>query len=694
MVVRFGNNILSLNVQRQLSRSTDDLARVSERLSSGQRINRASDDAAGLAIATSLRVDARIFTQGIRNLNDGLSALGIAESAMESLTTIADRIQELSTQSMNGTFGDTQRKSLQQEVTALQSEWNRIVESTSFNGNLLLTGNNTRTVLQGGKGVAATLALQVGEAQLAGGLEGFSGETIRISTDSSGNQALGGGTDVSALSADGRFVAFSSTANNLVAGDTNGVSDAFIKDTLTGLTTRISTDSTGNQAVGGASFVRAISADGRYAVLNSLSTNLVSGDTNGVQDVFINDTLTGATTRINTDSAGHEANGSSSVAAISADGRFIAFNSTATNLVANDTNGQQDSFIKDTLTGITTRISTDSAGSQVAGGSTVSAISADGRFVAFWSNATSLVAGDTNAAIDSFVKDTLTGITTRVSTDSVGNQATGGHSTVSVISADGRYVGFNSGATNLVSGDTNGQSDAFIKDILTGVTTRISTTSEGIQATGGGTSISAISADGRFVAMDSLAVNLVSGDTNGEQDSFIKDTLTGATTRISTDRAGNQATGGYSYAAAMSADGRFVAFDSLATNLVTGDTNGQQDSFIKDLSRTGVQQMSGMVVLNRVSAGVTLGLVQNYRDELLEYRSRLGASSSRIATFINTLSAAGLNYSAAESRITDTDIAHDSASAVAIKIKQQVGTSLLAQANLAPQIGLKLLQNA
>ncbi len=310
MVVRIGSNILSQTVQRNLARSTADLGTASERLASGQRINKGSDDAAGLAIATSLRTDSRIFAQGIRNLNDGLSFSNIAESAMDSLTFITDRIQELSTQAMSGTFGDTQRQSLQKEVTALQSEWNRIVEGTTFNGRNLLTGADTRTVLQGGKGVDGTLAVQIGEAQLAGGLEGFGGRgTTRISTDSAGNQATGGTSAVTALSADGRYVAFWSQATNLVAGDTNGLTDSFIKDTLTGVTTRISTDSAGNQATGGGSSVRALSAAGRYVAFYSSATNLVAGDTNGVNDSFIKDTLTGITTRITTDSTGSQATG-------------------------------------------------------------------------------------------------------------------------------------------------------------------------------------------------------------------------------------------------------------------------------------------------------------------------------------------------------------------------------------------------
>jgi flagellin-like hook-associated protein FlgL len=705
VVVRIGSNILSQTVQRNLARSTADLSTASERLASGQRINKGADDAAGLAIATSLRTDSRIFGQALRNLNDGISFTNIAESAMESLTTVAERIQEISTQAMSGTFGDAQRQSMQREVTALQAEWNRIVEGTTFNGRNILTGADTRTVLQGGKGVDGTLAVQIGEAQLEGGIEGFAGGTTRISTDSSGNQAMGGvlgvGSSAITISADGRYVAFDSYASNLVTGDTNGQTDVFIKDTVTGAATRVSTDSAGNQATGGASFAGAISADGRYVAFVSYATDLVAGDTNGVRDAFIKDTVTGTTTRVSTDSAGNQATGGYSYGgAISADGRYVAFWSTATNLVAGDTNAQTDSFIKDTLTGVTRRISTDSSGNQATGGrSIVTAISADGRYVAFSSTANNLVAGDTNGQADAFIKDTVTGVTTRVSTDSAGNQATGGYSYGGAISADGRYVTFTSWANDLVVGDTNGQIDVFIKDTVTGVTTRVSTDSAGNQGNGP-SEASSISADGRFVAFTSGADNLVTGDTNTRTDVFVKDTLTGVTTRASTDTAGNQGNPGtaffpgHSRTGVVSADGRFVAFASGASNLVAGDTNSQFDVFLRDLTKTGVQTMSGMVVSNRVSAGVTLNLIQRYRDELLQYRSNIGATTSRISTFMNVVSASNINYKAAESRISDADIASEAANTVRNTILQQTASSLLGQANQAPQIALRLLQSA
>jgi len=308
---------------------------------------------------------------------------------------------------------------MQQEVTALQAEWNRIVDTTTFNGQQLLTGSTTRMVLQGGTQNTGTLAVQVGKEALAGGFDNYAGETTRVSTTSAGAQATGGSSSGAVLSADGRYVAFTSSASNLVAGDTNVESDAFIRDTLTGVTTRVSTSSAGVEG-NSPSYASAISADGRYVLFSSDATNLVAGDTNWCRDAFIKDTLTGVTTRVSTSSAGVQGGGDSFVSAISADGRYVAFSSDATNLVAGDTNGTSDAFIKDTLTGVTTRVSTSSAGGEGNSSSNVSAISADGRYVAFSSDATNLVAGDTNGTYDAFIKDTLTGVTTRVSTSSAG----------------------------------------------------------------------------------------------------------------------------------------------------------------------------------------------------------------------------------------------------------------------------------
>jgi flagellin len=189
VTVKLGTNITAQFLRQQFGRAAEDLSTATQRLASGQRIVKPGDDPAGLAIAERLSTDARIYTQGVRNLNTGISAISIAEGAMNEMVNILDRIDELAKQSQNGTLTQTQRNVMQQEVTALQSEWNRIIESTTFNGTQLLTGNDTRLVLQGSEGASGTLAVQFGEEQLAGGITGFAGGTTRVSTDSSGNQA-------------------------------------------------------------------------------------------------------------------------------------------------------------------------------------------------------------------------------------------------------------------------------------------------------------------------------------------------------------------------------------------------------------------------------------------------------------------------------------------------------------------------
>jgi Tol biopolymer transport system component len=304
------------------------------------------------------------------------------------------------------------------------------------------------------------------------------------------------------------------------------------------------------------------------------------GDTNGKRDVFVYDLLTRTTSRVSVDSEGRQANGPSFGPVISADGRFVAFESAATNLVPGDTNGFSDIFVRDLTAGTTTRVSVDSAGRQANGKSFRPVISADGRHVAFESVATNLVPGDTNGLSDVFVRDLMTGKTTRVSVDSVGRQANGPSSSAA-ISADGRFVAFESDATNLVVGDTNGKRDVFVYDLLTRTTSRVSVDLAERQANGPSFN-AAISGDGRFVAFESDASNLVPGDSNLKRDVFVRDLMAGTTTRASVDSAGRQANGSSS-GASISGDGRFVVFDSDAFNLVPNDTNGKQDVFVHDL---------------------------------------------------------------------------------------------------------------
>ena len=282
--------------------------------------------------------------------------------------------------------------------------------------------------------------------------------------------------------------------------------------------------------------------------------------------------------RVNVDSAGNPGSVDDLSRAISADGRYIAFDSYSS-LVTDDTNNALDVFVRDTVARTTTRVSVDSAGNQANDFSEFPAISANGRYIGFSSAASNLVAGDTNGASDVFVRDTVAGTTTRVSVDSAGNQANDASFSNPAISADGRYVAFDSDATNLVAGDSNSERDVFVRDMVAGTTTRISVDSagnEGNDASYG----PAISADGRYVAFSSAATNLIAGDTNNKLDVFVRDTAADTTTRISIGRAGNQANDD-SYLPAISADGRYVAFISAASNLVAGDTNHAADVVVR-----------------------------------------------------------------------------------------------------------------
>ena len=228
---------------------------------------------------------------------------------------------------------------------------------------------------------------------------------------------------VPAISADGRYALFMSNATNLVSGDTNGDCDFFVKDIQTGVTTRVSTSSSGAQGNGPCDDWPSISADGRYAVFASYASNLVSGDTNGCCNVFVKDLQTGQTSLVSTDSSGGEANGLSQLDSVSADGRFVLFNSYATNLVAGDTNGCNDIFLKDRLTGQTTRLTTAADGTQGDSLSGTVSISPDGRFAAFEACSDNLLGegNDTNRHWDIFVKDLKTGRIVLASTDSTGS---------------------------------------------------------------------------------------------------------------------------------------------------------------------------------------------------------------------------------------------------------------------------------
>lgn len=385
------------------------------------------------------------------------------------------------------------------------------------------------------------------------------------------------------MSADGRYIAFASRANNLVSGDTNSAIDIFAYDRVTGAVERISVDSSGAQSNGSSSSA-ALSADGRFVAFRSTATNLVAGDTNARSDVFLRDRQAETTTRVSVSSSGAQANDASSAPSVSEDGRYICFSSAASNLVSGDTNARSDVFVRDRVGETTVRVSTTASGGQVSGGAgtgvlTGQAISADGRYVAMESDSTSLVPNDSNGHRDIFVKDVIGGGVGRISgSGSQGNA----DSTAASISADGKYVSFVSSASDLVTGDTNAASDVFRADVATASITRVSIDSSGAQGNGASSDTTALSSSGRYVAFTSSASNLVAGDTNGSGDVFVRDTAAATTSRIDVSTSGAQTNPSDTRGPVISSDGRRVAFFSFATNLVTEDTNGQNDVFLRD----------------------------------------------------------------------------------------------------------------
>lgn len=412
--------------------------------------------------------------------------------------------------------------------------------------------------------------------------------TRRVNLATNGAQANAGSllpAPSSAISDDGRFVVYVSVATNLVAGDTGPFFDVFVKDRVTGVNERVSVDSSGAQANNESGIGRvSISADGRYVAFDSFASNLVPGDTNGAIDVFVHDRQTGSTERVSLDSAGSQANQGAMEPALGADGRFVCFTSLSSDLVPGDTNGALDVFVRDLQLGTTVRASVGPGGVQANGISNDGEITPDGRFVAFTSSATNLVAGSFGAGTQIYVRDLQSGTVECVSLVAPGVGGNGASFSPS-ISDDGRFVGFGSNASDLFAGDSNGVIDAFVRDRLLGTTLLASATPAG-QPGNDECLVPRLSRDGRWMVFASAASDLVAGDTNGLRDEFLRDLATGTTSRVSLDVSGGQSNGD-ARSESVSRDGRFTLFSSGATDLVLGDTNGMLDIFLHDASAAG-----------------------------------------------------------------------------------------------------------
>lgn len=400
------------------------------------------------------------------------------------------------------------------------------------------------------------------------------------------------------LSGDGRYVAFASQASNLgpVLGRRR-IFNIYLFDFRAGRATLISSSRNGSPA-NGPSTTPSISANGQVVAFASQATNLVARTANRkVTDIFVR-VGSGPIRLVSVGFGGVQPDGSSSQPVVSADGRFVAFTSAADDLVAGDDNAMADVFVSDLATGRIKRVSVTSAGRQALGGppkasirgSFNPSISANGQLVSFTSTASNLLAGGRKGVPQVFVRNRIGGDTRRVSVSSDGhgqNASVAPFTQISDLSADGHYVVFDSNASNLAPGDRNGHTNIFRHSLVSGRTSVIVRSSQG-RAPSNDSFAPATSADGRVTVFESLADNLTSPLAPGPN-VFAQDLLTRS--NLSLDVAldggprGPELDAQLLQQAAVSADGRTVAFVSGADNLVAGDSNGADDVFVRTLPR-------------------------------------------------------------------------------------------------------------
>lgn len=373
-----------------------------------------------------------------------------------------------------------------------------------------------------------------------------------------------GNSGRSSLSSGASYIAFDSAASNLVPNDQNQRRDVFVRSKSDAHTSLISA----NPGVpsNGDSSAPDISRDGRYVAFESFATNLYTSEssTNSVSDIFLHDSSTGVIEKISLSSQEHEGNAGSYLPSVSADGRYVAFHSAATNLVTTDTNAKDDVFLRDRTLGTTSRISVSSQGAQGNGHSSHADLDDSGRLITYQSLATNLVANDSNGVSDVFVRKEGQGSgTTRVSLTGTATQGNG-RATEAAISGNGRYISFTSEATNLDPLDTNTTPDVYVRDGLDLTTRVVSVASSGTIGNEKSGS-SAISDDGQYIVFMSLASNLIPSDNNGVSDIFEHNRAQLTTALISRDDARGIGNGG-STLPSISPDGYYSGFDSHASN--------------------------------------------------------------------------------------------------------------------------------
>jgi Tol biopolymer transport system component len=386
------------------------------------------------------------------------------------------------------------------------------------------------------------------------------------------------------FSPDGTKVLFTSQADNLIPGGTTpGVQHVYIDDLTTDTITLVSANQAGDEADRPSAAGATFSPDGGKVLFSTYSDNLVAGDGNYDWDVFVKDLSTGAVTLVSTNSTGDQGDESSIEPSFSPDGGKVAFVSDSFNFPGTDAGDgatTPEIELKDLATGTLILVSSGSGGTPGDAISHFPVFSPDGSMIAFQGSSAGLVAGDTNDASDIFVKNLATGVLTRVSTGTSGQQLAT-QSFRPVWSPDGTKIAFQSGPS-----DGSAPAEIYIKDLITGKLTKVSTSGSGTPGNHD-SSRPVWSPDGTRILFSSFANNLIHGDSNGAEDVFVKDLVTGQVSRIDLAPGGTQANGD-SMAAAFSPDGTQVVFTSHADNLVAGDPGSQQDIFVVTLNDDGV----------------------------------------------------------------------------------------------------------
>ncbi len=612
MPITLGSNIASLRGQRSLNKATNELRSVYERLSSGQRINRASDDTAGLAVSESLKADTRIFTQGIRNVNDGISLLSIADSALENLSTIVTRLQELAEQASNGVYGTKQREALDAEAQTLAKEFTRIQQSTTFNGISLLNGSLSNLQIQAGIGDSAILDLGVG-GKIGTGAMG----SLQSSFLVNGNIIIG----LTDLNYDGfqDLVTYRGISDqaNIMLGNGDGSFGSQTSYTLD--------VNSGSIALGD------FNGDGNIDIVSANQTSNTVGFLLGKGDGTFNSAVN---SNIGFSAVGYE------VGDINADGNLDLVARTATNSI-------------ETLLG-----------------------NGDGTF----SVGSSLSIG---ASYNQVVLEDLTG-------DGVLDLAVASGTNLNIYSGYGDGTFSSTIQSQNVLGAT--ASELIAKDFNNDGKIDLASASSTLT----GARVFLNQGDGTFntgteYATTSGPYTLISADFNGDG---YQDIATGFTSGFSINL--NRGDGTFGSATLYSAG------VSYRQSLISGDINqdgvldivgSTSTSIHSNLGNTtdGVSPILAFSLKTMADAKQALTQFKNKSNLLNIQRGEIGAYQSRLSTANNVISSAKENVETAESRIRDADIAEESSKLVRNRILQQASSSILAQANLQPELALRLL---